>query len=775
MQLTKCYVQDFGKLHEFTLELANGLNTIKEQNGWGKSTLATFVKAILFGLPATTKKDIDENERIKYMPWNKTKFGGYVEFVLNNKPYRLERWFGAKSSQDSATLYDMQTNNVATDFTPNIMEEYFNINAETFERSTYISQGHINSDINDGLRAKLGNLLQNERENNFKRALEIVADRRKEKQLYRGKGGEIEDVRLKMDNLNLKIGDALNKKEQLVGTQKEYEAQKLEIENKQTKLAEIEKQIAVLDKQHAKNAEIEHYESIKQDLVRIKGEYEKDLAFFKHQIPDRATTQRIQAQINLYNEKQVQLASTLSNSDQTELDELQKFFGARVPTDPELDEYANKCAEIDKLEKQNFAPAQNIATTTPQFESKNYFVYFALVGIVAVVLGLCLGALANWIVGGIIAVLGLGCAIGGGVLWRNNKQKQQELLAKQNLDILRKNEESTKNQEKLQNQIEGLRNQVQNFVQMFLTPSPSLLFDLSVIRNKKDRLAILKKHDEQRKQTKNNLETELLAIKTDLDRFFAVFYTDFSMGYQNMLNNIDFKLNDIERIKKELSASQQKLQDYVKQKGIDEEQKITQTDIEKTKYLNEQKIILTNELSNLNTTHGQTLATIKSLSSEVDNIDIYSNELKALKEREKAISYEVEVLDNVKFFLEGANNALTSRYISPMTKNFKHYAKLLANETLEDVSINTDLDVQIEAQGAKRDKKYLSAGYRDIVDLCMRFALVDAIFPNEKPIIMLDDPFINLDEQNTQNGLKLIKSIAENQQIVYFACHSSRV
>ena len=87
------------------------------------------------------------------------------------------------------------------------------------------------------------------------------------------------------------------------------------------------------------------------------------------------------------------------------------------------------------------------------------------------------------------------------------------------------------------------------------------------------------------------------------------------------------------------------------------EQKITQTDIEKTKYLNEQKIILTNELSNLNTTHGQTLATIKSLSSEVDNIDIYSNELKALKEREKAISYEVEVLDNVKFFLEGANNA----------------------------------------------------------------------------------------------------------------------
>ena len=695
--------------------------------------------------------------------------------MLNNKPYRLERWFGAKSSQDSATLYDMQTNNVATDFTPNIMEEYFNINAETFERSTYISQGHINSDINDGLRAKLGNLLQNERENNFKRALEIVADRRKEKQLYRGKGGEIEDVRLKMDNLNLKISDALNKKEQLVGTQKEYEAQKLEIENKQTKLAEIEKQIAVLDKQHAKNAEIEHYESIKQDLVRIKGEYEKDLAFFKHQIPDRATTQRIQAQINLYNEKQVQLASTLSNSDQTELDELQKFFGARVPTDPELDEYANKCAEIDKLEKQNFAPAQNIATTTPQFESKNYFVYFALVGIVAVVLGLCLGALANWIVGGIIAVLGLGCAIGGGVLWRNNKQKQQELLAKQNLDILRKNEESTKNQEKLQNQIEGLRNQVQNFVQMFLTPSPSLLFDLSVIRNKKDRLAILKKHDEQLKQTKNNLETELLAIKTDLDRFFAVFYTDFSMGYQNMLNNIDFKLNDIERIKKELSASQQKLQDYVKQKGIDEEQKITQTDIEKTKYLNEQKIILTNELSNLNTTHGQTLATIKSLSSEVDNIDIYSNELKALKEREKAISYEVEVLDNVKFFLEGANNALTSRYISPMTKNFKHYAKLLANETLEDVSINTDLDVQIEAKGAKRDKKYLSAGYRDIVDLCMRFALVDAIFPNEKPIIMLDDPFINLDEQNTQNGLKLIKSIAENQQIVYFACHSSRV
>ena len=50
MRLVKCYISSFGKLKNFTYYFSDGLNTIKENNGWGKSTLATFIKAMFYGL-----------------------------------------------------------------------------------------------------------------------------------------------------------------------------------------------------------------------------------------------------------------------------------------------------------------------------------------------------------------------------------------------------------------------------------------------------------------------------------------------------------------------------------------------------------------------------------------------------------------------------------------------------------------------------------------------------------------------------------------------------
>lgn len=34
----------------------------------------------------------------------------------------------------------------------------------------------------------------------------------------------------------------------------------------------------------------------------------------------------------------------------------------------------------------------------------------------------------------------------------------------------------------------------------------------------------------------------------------------------------------------------------------------------------------------------------------------------------------------------------------------------------------------------------------------MRFALVDAMYPGEKPFLILDDPFVNLDDEKLARG-----------------------
>ena len=66
-------------------------------------------------------------------------------------------------------------------------------------------------------------------------------------------------------------------------------------------------------------------------------------------------------------------------------------------------------------------------------------------------------------------------------------------------------------------------------------------------------------------------------------------------------------------------------------------------------------------------------------------------------------------------------------------------------------------------------------GYQDLLGICMRLALVDAMYPDEKPFLVLDDPFVNLDEEKVVHGNELLSKIAREYQILYFTCHSSRM
>jgi DNA repair exonuclease SbcCD ATPase subunit len=166
-------------------------------------------------------------------------------------------------------------------------------------------------------------------------------------------------------------------------------------------------------------------------------------------------------------------------------------------------------------------------------------------------------------------------------------------------------------------------------------------------------------------------------------------------------------------------------------------------------------------------------------------IDEIRNDLSLLDELEERLEqlkgYKDELLKQHKTlmqamkFLTSANDNLSSKYLSPMKNGINKYLKLVLRGDYEnDMNIDTDLNVSFERYGKARGLDYLSKGYQEVVDISIRFALIDTLFSKEKPFIILDDPFVNMDKNKIQNALALLREFSKEYQLIYLVCHESR-
>ncbi len=109
MELICCQVENFGVLSEKVFHFSKGLNALCLENGQGKSTLCDFIKCMLYGLSESRRRDLSENERKHYTPWQGGSFGGSLILRHEGKTYRITRSFGTKPSEDRLEVFDEQT------------------------------------------------------------------------------------------------------------------------------------------------------------------------------------------------------------------------------------------------------------------------------------------------------------------------------------------------------------------------------------------------------------------------------------------------------------------------------------------------------------------------------------------------------------------------------------------------------------------------------------------------------------------------------------------
>ncbi|MBE5958171.1 MAG: hypothetical protein E7254_04825 [Lachnospiraceae bacterium] len=157
MVIKKVCLENFGKFHNKVLEFSDGVNLLYGENEAGKTTIHTFIKAMLFGLDGRHGKSSESNEYEKYIPWDTPQnYKGSMVIEMKGVDYLIERNF--LKSEKSYRITRLDTDKVLD---KDEMDEFFyGFDENCYYNTISISQlGSItNSDLERVLRNYSSNL-----------------------------------------------------------------------------------------------------------------------------------------------------------------------------------------------------------------------------------------------------------------------------------------------------------------------------------------------------------------------------------------------------------------------------------------------------------------------------------------------------------------------------------------------------------------------------------------------------------------------------------------
>ncbi|HAQ51492.1 MAG TPA: hypothetical protein DCR12_01850, partial [Lachnospiraceae bacterium] len=169
---------------------------------------------------------------------------------------------------------------------------------------------------------------------------------------------------------------------------------------------------------------------------------------------------------------------------------------------------------------------------------------------------------------------------------------------------------------------------------------------------------------------------------------------------------------------------------------------------------------------------------LRDVRESIDACQESSNQIDELRVQLGEYEKKVNYLKQTASFLTKAKDRFLSTYMRPLQKGMREYLERIISDSgeisSEDFHIDTKLGVSVSYEGSSKEEGYLSAGYKDLASLCARLALIDIMYEKQKPLIILDDPLTNFDEDKIDMALELIEELSEDKQILYFTCHDSR-
>ena len=889
MRLISLHVESFGRLADYTLNMEPGLNVILRENGWGKSTLAAFIRVMFYSFTGEGKRRDAENERRRYRPWKQSGvYGGQLVFEQKGRRYRIERTFGQKDREDTFRLYDDATNLPSSDFSERIGEELFQIDAAAFSRTAFTGQQDIRTGANSSIHAKIGDLSRfdddvnryEEVQESFKKEMDFLTPSRKT--------GVISRLTDRLSGLRAMLGgkaSAEKNADRLTQAIAEKKAERRLLMKEQKELAARMEDAAGF---HDQGSLLEKYALLVKNEEEESEKLARARAYFPGDIPELSRVEVESAEAGrVYGAMQAAQGLALSHEETERMNSLIRMFNAGVPSEEKMAEVSRSIAEMNRMrqweaanrlteeeearrrkeaalfeggipedsrldalvddwnERERLAGAEASEREAAeemrlmqgrefdhQMEIRKAAAHrkkltIILLGLVFLVAGFGLDRFGYPMPGFGVGIPG-GILLLVGLLMKTEKKKETgKYLEEARAAAMEGGRagEMREEMEKKKERIAEIDREMEEFFRDYgfgFMPEEvdDRLYEIRRAAEDYRRLSV--QYDTWKDRNYGEI---CLRMEEDLSIFFRNYYETPEGSWQDLLQQLradaaeyaalSARLSEARRARERVRGMQRNLGEFVLSLGLPvtgdaagqmmeirdrvKEIRLHEANLEERRRRRQEfeenydleslraqaRTAAESSVSDLNRKREELAAREDMLDQEIAGLsrqlDGIREQLDDLGEKEAlgdSIARDIDsrmhrydLLGDTRKYLERAMQHFSVRYMDPVRNSFGRYFTMLTGQNADAFRMDSKLNVTLMEDGALRDTELLSAGYQDLVGICSRMAMVDAMYREEKPFLIMDDPFVNLDDNKQARGMEFLRRVSEDYQILYFTCH----
>lgn len=752
MKIINLNIDDFGCFYDRRFDFSQGVNLIEGENESGKSTLISFIKFILYGMPK--KSSETAAFRSRSISWRSGTASGSMTVEHNARTYTVSRrgvlhvTAKRESYSEECSIIDCETGlEVHKGVCPG--ELFLGVPLSVFESTCFVRQLGSSAIDTDDVSRSLENMLVSADESlSLQKALDKLDAARK---LYRhknGKGGSIPELEAQEISLKTRLAAAMEDYNKILSRTDAIAELKVTIKDKRAELDRLEDTASALGMVNV----VKRFDLLRKtedELSDAKSTYEKyrsDCVASCGSIPTESHISSLREANAAQKNAQNLFDAALKNYENT-LNAAQNF---KSGLDASFNENVRRVT--DQKTVCDAIRSSIAASERKKSISKISFVASAVLAVLSAALFFVLLPVG---IGG--AALTVCAAILGAITASSAKK----LYKKADSDLL-----------------------LYGVTDSNGTPSQRLDTLRSVFKGYSEGLSRLSEHERSvslsesaRDMRRADLTTCVSATDLLMERWSGGEKTpDAAIERAIVITSEISRLEgEIRRLTFSLSALKAELSEY------DEAdvrarvpshivEKFTAKDIERAE---SEKKFVSMTLKQLSDKSISLERELISLEKETENPNRLATELDQVKERLEKESLRLESLVLAQESLVLASSNIRSTVTPVIKANASDMMAALTGDKYSSIGIDEGYNMFAEKDGDVRSVSLLSAGTQDLAYLSLRMALLYVFYKDGLPPLMLDDALTQLDDKRTKNALRLLTAYAERDgQGILFTCHT---